>query len=116
MLDACVWGGCMTELERSGHDVEWVGDWPEDPGDQEILRRADRAGRVVVTIDKDFGELGIVRRIPHHGIVRLVGGSVLNHAKRISATLDRFHDELLAGAIVTVELSRVRIRGGSVEE
>ena len=31
LLDACVWGGSRNELEGSGHDVEWAGDWPEDP-------------------------------------------------------------------------------------
>jgi hypothetical protein len=31
LLDACVWGGARNELEGSGHDVEWAGDWPEDP-------------------------------------------------------------------------------------
>jgi len=37
LLDACVWGGTRKYLEASGHDVVWAGDWPEDPGDEEIL-------------------------------------------------------------------------------
>ena len=32
LLDAFVWGGSRKELENSGHDVEWAGDWAEDPG------------------------------------------------------------------------------------
>lgn len=25
LLDTCVWGGTARELERLGHDVDWVG-------------------------------------------------------------------------------------------
>jgi len=42
------------------------------PRDEEILTQAQREGRVLVTIDKDFGEVAIVRGIRHSGIVRLV--------------------------------------------
>jgi len=55
LLDSCVWGGAKGELATRGHDVVWAGDWPEDPGDDEILERAQREGRVLVTLDKDFG-------------------------------------------------------------
>ena len=72
LLDTCVWGGSRQVLEAAGHDVVWAGDWEEDPGDEEILTQAHREGRVLVTIDKDFGEVAIVRGIRHSGIVRLV--------------------------------------------
>jgi predicted nuclease of predicted toxin-antitoxin system len=45
LLDTCVWNGVAAELEAAGHDVEWSGNWPQDPGDEEILAYADgRAG------------------------------------------------------------------------
>ena len=65
LLDTCVWGGARAVLEAAGHDVVWAGDWPVDPGDDEILARAHREGRVLVTLDKDFGELAIVHQRPH---------------------------------------------------
>lgn len=37
LLDTCVWGGVCNELQSAGHDVVWAGDWPEDPGDDEML-------------------------------------------------------------------------------
>jgi len=40
LLDSCVWGGTATGLRAAGHDVVWSGDWPADPGDEEILARA----------------------------------------------------------------------------
>jgi len=57
LLDACVWGGARQELEVAGHDVVWAGEWPTDPGDEEILALAHREGRVLVTLDKDFGDV-----------------------------------------------------------
>jgi len=71
LLDTCVWGGARESLEEAGHDVVWAGNWSEDPGDEELLGIADREGRILVTLDKDFGELAIVRGISHCGILRL---------------------------------------------
>jgi len=73
LLDTCVWGGVRKALSDAGHDVVWAGDWTTDPGDEEILHRAHQETRVLVTLDKDFGELA-------------------------------------AGAIITVEAARVRVR------
>jgi predicted nuclease of predicted toxin-antitoxin system len=54
LLDACVWGKARDELGVAGHDVICAADWPEDPGDEEILGRAEKEGRVLVTLDKGF--------------------------------------------------------------
>jgi len=62
LLDTCVWGGALAPLRNAGHDVVWGGDWPEDPGDEDILETAHREKRILITFDKDFGELAVVRR------------------------------------------------------
>jgi predicted nuclease of predicted toxin-antitoxin system len=72
LLDTCVWGGAKAELHTAGHDVFWTGDLAQDPGDEEILAQAHREHRVLITLEKDFGELAIWRSLPHCGIVRLV--------------------------------------------
>jgi len=88
LLDSCVWGGVRKALTDAGHDVVWAGDWTTDPGDEEILDRAHQEERVLVTLDKDFGELA-----------------------RVSvAVLAKYGRELSAGAIITVEAARVRVR------
>ena len=73
LLDTCVSGAARQALEAAGHDVTWSVEWESDPGDEVILSRARAEGRILVTIDKDFGELAIVRGHLHAGIVRLVG-------------------------------------------
>ena len=110
LLDTCVWGGALRDVALAGHDVIWAGDWNEDPGDEEILRRAHDEQRVLVTLDKDFGELAIRRGLSHSGIVRLVGFSARQQANVCLAVIARYQDELRSGAIVTAEPGRVRIR------
>lgn len=110
LLDACVWGGAARDVAAAGHDAEWAGAWPEDPGDLEILRRAHADQRVLVTLDKDFGELAVVRGIPHSGVVRLVAVRARDQGRETVRILARYGRELMEGAIVTVEPGRVRVR------
>jgi predicted nuclease of predicted toxin-antitoxin system len=93
-----------------GHDVVWAGAWDEDPGDEEILAFAHREARVLVTLDKDFGELAILHDHPHSGILRLVNLPARRQAVLCERALAQYGPELEQGAIVTVEPTRVRIR------
>jgi predicted nuclease of predicted toxin-antitoxin system len=43
-----------------------------DKGDIAILQQAYDEGRILVTLDKDFGELVIMQQLPHAGLIRLV--------------------------------------------
>jgi len=110
LLDSCVWGGTRTELATAGQDVVWAGDWANDPGDEELLARAYAERRILVTLDKDFGQLAVMKGLPHAGIVRLVDIAAERQADMCLQVLARHESELLAGAIVTAEIHRVRIR------
>jgi predicted nuclease of predicted toxin-antitoxin system len=110
LLDTCVWGPTAEALRAGGHDVEYAGNWTEDPGDDEILARAYDEERILVTLDKDFGELAMLQQIPHHGILRLAQVPARRQADVCLMVLDKHADELFAGAIVTAERGRIRIR------
>ena len=110
LLDTCVWGGAKAVLREAGHDVVWGGDWVEDPGDEEILARAYREQRVLVTLDKDFGELAIVRLLPHGGLLRLVGFSAREQGNVCLRVVAAYGGDLESAAIVTVDRRRVRVR------
>jgi predicted nuclease of predicted toxin-antitoxin system len=110
LLDTCVWGGAVQVLKAAGHDVVWGGDWSEDPGDEEMLAKAHKEGRTLVTLDKDFGEIAIIKDSPHCGIVRLVNFSAKFQGIACLNAIQNFGPELQAGAIITVEPGRIRIR------
>lgn len=75
-----------------------------------ILSYAHNSYRILVTIDKDFGELAIVRRMPPSGIIRLVNWSAKQQAAACLRALELYGDQLVEGAIVTIDPQRVRIR------
>lgn len=115
LLDTCVWGKAVSELTAAGHDVVWAGDWPEDPGDEEILARAHAEQRILATLDKDFGELAVMRGKPHSGIVRLANMAARQQAPACLYVLALHGATLLSGAIVTAEPGRLRIRPADAE-
>jgi len=113
LLDRCIGLRVKVELERAGHDVLWVGDWAEDPGDPAILARAYEERRVLVTADKDFGGLAIVRGLPHAGMIRLSKVPATEQGAACIRAIEEFSEQLDAGAILTVYQGRVRVRRGA---
>ena len=109
LLDGCVWGGAREVLAAAGHELECAADWPQDPGDSQILAHAYQNQQVLITLDKDFGEIAIVRRQPHCGIVRLVTVRAEHQGFAAVEALARYGQELSRAAIVTVEPGRVRV-------
>lgn len=110
LVDACAGVRLANALRTVGHDVDFVGDWERDPGDDEILRIAHEQERIVITRDKDFGTLAVLQQQPNCGIIRLVE---LPPDRELSSCLDvlvRHAEELHRGCLVTVEVHRIRIR------
>lgn len=112
LLDSCVPVRAADVIRQAGHDVTCAADWPSDPGDEQILHVAEAESRVLVTIDKDFGELVIVQGMVHVGLIRLVGFRAAEQGSAAVRLLATYEAELMAGAILTAEPWRVRIRPG----
>ena len=110
LVDSSFWAPGIGDLVRAGHDVEAVKDWPADPGDRAILAYAHAHQPILVTLDKDFGDLIVRDGHPHAGLLRLVTDSVHLQAPMALEALELHGDDLLAGAIVTVEEDRIRVR------
>lgn len=47
----------VSALAAAGHDIVWVRTAMPGAADSEVLARAGREGRILLTFDKDFGEL-----------------------------------------------------------
>ncbi len=78
-----------------------------------LLALAREENRVLITEDKDFGELVFLRGLPHPGIVRLVEMTPAERADAMRTLIEHHADALRNGAIVVVTENRVRIRSAS---
>ena len=110
LLDACISIKVVEKLKSAGHEVDWVSEWDKDPGDEQILERAFKDKKVLITLDKDFGELVIVHDQPHCGILRLVNLSIQQQGGFCKDILRKYERQLSEGGILTVEPGRLRIR------
>src|SRR2546428_7628826 len=50
-------GEAIEALRSRGHDVAWVKTDAPGSSDEEVIARATREGRLLITFDKDFGAL-----------------------------------------------------------
>ena len=55
-------GAAVTALEAAGHDVVWVRTATPGAADPDVPAWATREERILLTFDKDFGELAKDRR------------------------------------------------------
>lgn len=110
LLDSCISNAICPPLVEAGHDVIWIGEWPSDPGDYEILTFAFRELRIVITLDKDFGALAVRDQQPHAGIIRLVNLSLRDQPTVCLQILAKHSEKLLKGAIITADQKRLHIR------
>lgn len=78
--------------------------------DAAIIGRGSPESRLIITLDKDFAELSVRMRMPHHGIVRLPDVTVPLRKSLLQKVLDAHAGDLEKGAIVTVSINRVRVR------
>src|SRR5215468_3517141 len=103
-------GAAVDALRARGHDVLWVR--TEAPGitDQQVLARASAESRVLITFDKDFGELAFRTRLPAaSGVVlfRIQQSSPAHVAARAVSALESRTD--WAGHFSVVLEDRVRM-------
>ena len=110
LLDTCLSLQARDALRAAGHDVVWGGEWQHDPGDEVILALAFKEGRMLITLDKDFGGLAVLQGAAHRGILRLVNFRVGEQAPACLKILADYSEDLNKGALITAEPGRIRIR------
>ena len=98
-------------LRGFGYDVLAVTEAMPKADDLDILARAVSERRILVTNDKDFGELVYRSGQAHHGVLllRLRDESSANRVRVVKAILEHYEDQLTSHFIVATE-SAVRIR------
>ena len=111
LADENVPRAAVEGLRGAGHDVSWVRTEAPGASDEEVLSRARREERVLVTLDKDFGELVLKRGAgASHGVVliRLQAAGPRQLAASVVAALSARAD--WEGHFSVVGEERVRMR------
>ena len=103
----------LTDL---GHDVLSGVEIDPRAADEALLTLANQEQRVLVTEDKDFGELVFVRNLPHPCIIRFVDMQVVEKVAAMRELLEQHADAMHEGALIVVTRRRVRIRPGKHNE
>ena len=69
LADECCDSGLVAQLREEGHNVSYVAEEKAGATDDTILSDAYKEGRILLTEDKDFGELVFRLKKPCHGII-----------------------------------------------
>ena len=70
---------------------------------------AESLGRILVTIDTDFGELIWVHDLPHSGLVRLPDVPAERRIALMAEVIENHGAELQERAVITVRGGRIRV-------
>ena len=100
----------IAALRARGHDVAWVRTDAPGSSDRQVLARAQAEDRILVTFDKDFGELAFYSNLPAScGIVlfRISAPSSAHVANVALSALESRPD--WAGHFSVVEDNRIRM-------
>lgn len=109
LLDENIPTGLARAVEAAGFEVSRVADLTPRAPDVAVLAGAERAAEIVVTADKDFGELVYHRQQACLGVVLIRLHPIGDHVDRVvQALLD--HREELVGAFVVIDARKVRVR------
>ncbi len=102
---------CVVALRKAGHDVLWIREAAPGASDRDVLARAQSEERLLLTFDKDFGELVFRRGLSaSKGVVlfRIAQPSASVVAQRVVAILSSRTDWLAHYS--TVEEHSIRMR------
>lgn len=110
IVDECTGPSVARWLREQGHDVVYVGDTANGMKDAEIIARAASDKRILITNDRDFGDLIFQSHLPHAGVLLLRLRNERPSSK--IAVLDRIlrgYGDSLAGNFVVATEHLVRL-------
>jgi predicted nuclease of predicted toxin-antitoxin system len=109
LVDECTGSRVATWLAENGHEVFSVYDEARGSTDDEVLAKACEESWILITNDKDFGELVFRERRPHHGVVflRLEDQRSIAKISALEKLLENHADRLPNRFVVLTE-SQVR--------
>lgn len=111
--DESVERSIVERLRQDGHDVLYGAEFSPGAVDETVLQEANTRVAVLITADKDFGEIVFRLRGIHTGVVllRLAGLTEATKAD-IVARVCRERSDQFPGAFSVVSPGQVRVRRG----
>ncbi len=103
-------GDAVNALRQHGNDVAWIREDMPGSSDVQVLERAQDENRILITFDKDFGELAFRYGLPAScGIIlfRISTPSSIFVARLAVAAIEQRKD--WAGHFSVIEDSRIRM-------
>lgn len=108
LIDECTGKKLAKLLEKESHDVLFAGDVMPSASDDEVIRKAEEDNRILITDDKDFGELVFRLGKPTKGVILLRTG--VNPEKRLKTLVKLFKNYEIEEKFVVLKEVTVRIR------
>ena len=111
LADECCDAVQVAGLRQDGHDVVYVKEAAPGTADDTVLQMAAGQQRVLLTEDKDFGELVVRLQLPAYGIVllRINPADTATKLARLRQLLQH-HVQRLPGSFVVLSDKRARFR------
>lgn len=111
LADECCDAGIVSSLRNDGHDVLYIMESGQGVLDESILQKAFVENRILITEDKDFGELVCSLKKPVKGVVLI---RIDVHKRQLKwpclKRLINDHSSKLEGYFVVVEVGKFRFR------
>ena len=101
----------VEQLRLDGHNILYVAEMEPGISDETVLQRANKHKALLITEDKDFGELVYRQNLVHSGVVllRLMGLLSSTKANTVSKALME-HGKETWGVFTVISPGMVRIR------
>ena len=101
----------IVKTLRKNFDVVYIAEFLQGSDDEFILELARNQNRILITLDKDFGELVFRMAQVHAGVIlcRLHGLSIKEKCDLVESTLLKYGNELLHSFTV-IQSKNIRIR------
>jgi predicted nuclease of predicted toxin-antitoxin system len=111
VADESVDRAVVERLRQDGQAVVWIAELAPGITDDEVLREANDRGALLLTADKDFGEL-VYRQGSVHGGVVLIRLAGLPNSTKAEVVAEVFRDRAaeLPGAFTVLTPGVVRLR------
>ena len=111
LADESLDGPIVQGMRAAGHDVTYVTELAPGLVDEDVLALGHQSQAVLITSDKDFGELVFARALPHDGVLllRLHG---LDPAEKVNRTVKVIADlgKALSQGLTVVDSLGIRHR------